>query len=75
MGWLDLLNILLPFLPSSADRTPCLATTETLEPMLCNKTRHRSEKPPHTTREQALLVTTRESLCKAMKTSAAENNF
>ena len=68
MRWLNLLNILLSLLPSSADQTPCLATSETLEPMLCNKTRHHNEKLHTTTREQALLVATRESMCKATKT-------
>lgn len=68
MGWLNLLNILISLLPSSTDRTLCLATSETLEPTLCNETRHHNEKLHTTTREQALLVTTRESVCKATKT-------
>ena len=42
-------------------------TSTHLEPVLCDKRSHGSEKPAHRNGEQPLLVTTRGSLCTATK--------
>ena len=43
-----------------------------LEPMLCKKRSHRSEKSPQHSRERPPLTATRESLCSATRPSAAK---
>ena len=59
-------------LPAGDAGCPCISTTE---PMLCNKRSHLNEKPVHCNEEWPLLVTTRESLCAAMRPSATKNKY
>ena len=44
---------------------PQLLKPTSQDPMLHNKRSHHSEKPTHYNKEQLLLATTRESLCKS----------
>ena len=59
-------------LPAGDAGCPCISTTE---PVLCNRRSHLNEKPVHFNEEWPLLVTTRESLCAAMRPSAAKNKY
>ena len=56
----------------SRAQEPQLLKPASLEPMLCNKRRHRNEKPTHRNKEWPPLVTTRESLHAATKAQCSQ---